>query len=132
MESLQQEQLLQLEERLLQPEIRKSPHSVAQLLSEDFVEFGSSGRVYDKWAVIEQFAGGQSVPMVLSDFEARALAPGVMLATYRVEWRKPTRAPDSDARSVCATHFGPSGVTFLLQWMLSWRHGHDSDSLCHL
>jgi hypothetical protein len=39
------EQLYQLEQRLLQPEVRRSKDDLAILLADDFVEFGSSGRV---------------------------------------------------------------------------------------
>jgi hypothetical protein len=43
-----QQLLYQLEERLLQPEIRHSPAELAKLLADEFVEFGSGGRVYSK------------------------------------------------------------------------------------
>jgi len=36
-----------LEQSLLRPKIRRSPAAVTALLADDFVEFGSSGRVYD-------------------------------------------------------------------------------------
>jgi hypothetical protein len=37
-----EEHLRHLEERLLQPEMRKAAEAVAELLAEDFMEFGSS------------------------------------------------------------------------------------------
>jgi hypothetical protein len=43
----------ELEERLMQPSVRGSPEQVAQLLADDFVEVGKSGRVYDKQQIME-------------------------------------------------------------------------------
>ena len=40
--------LRRLEVRLLQSDVRRSPTAVADLLADEFVEFGSSGRVFDK------------------------------------------------------------------------------------
>ena len=45
--------LRRLEEELLNPEVRRSPDQVGDLLSDDFVEFGSSGGVFNKQQVIE-------------------------------------------------------------------------------
>jgi hypothetical protein len=38
--------LRHLEECLLQPDMRKAAEEVAELLTEDFIEFGSSGRIF--------------------------------------------------------------------------------------
>ena len=45
--------LRELEERLLRAEVRRSPAVVAELLADEFVEFGSSGRVFDKQQMID-------------------------------------------------------------------------------
>lgn len=42
--------LRELEERLLQTDVRKSPEELDQLLADDFVEIGSSGRLFNKKA----------------------------------------------------------------------------------
>lgn len=42
------DELLELEQLLLDPSVRGSPQAVIPLLHPDFVEFGSSGRVYTK------------------------------------------------------------------------------------
>ena len=44
--------LRELEERLLQPDVRRSPRAVADLLADEFVEFGSAGRIFDKPQII--------------------------------------------------------------------------------
>ena len=48
-----EEFLRRLEERLLQPEVRQSAEAVADLLADDFIEFGSSGQVFNKQQIIE-------------------------------------------------------------------------------
>ncbi|MDY7010058.1 MAG: DUF4440 domain-containing protein [Planctomycetota bacterium] len=73
--------LCDLENQLLQPEVRESPNDIDRLLADEFVEFGASGTIYRK----PQCAGGMSsVRMSLSHFDAKILAPGVALTTYRV------------------------------------------------
>jgi hypothetical protein len=78
------EQIYQLEDRLLQPEIRRSKEEIAKLLVDDFVEFGSSGRIFDKIQVVEGLPHSPTVPMVIEDFQIKVLSSNVVLATYRV------------------------------------------------
>jgi hypothetical protein len=78
------EQIYQLEDRLLQPEIRRSKEEIAKLLADDFVEFGSSGRIFDKIQVVEGLPHSPTVPMVIEDFQIKVLSLNVVLATYRV------------------------------------------------
>jgi hypothetical protein len=78
--------LRDLEEQLLRPEVRSSAEAVAALLADEFVEFGSSGRIYDKPQIVAllQQEGGQGGRRTVRDFVARQLADGVILVTYRV------------------------------------------------
>jgi len=78
-----EQHLRSLEERLLQPGIRKSAEEVAALLDDEFVEFGSSGRIFDKQQVVEGLQAESPVRLSLTDFKAVLLAPDVALATYR-------------------------------------------------
>ena len=80
----EEEILRQLEERLLQPDVRKSPEAVGELLADEFVEFGSSGRVFNKQEIIESLQHGAGQQMFITEFRATHLAQGVMLVTYRV------------------------------------------------
>jgi hypothetical protein len=79
--------LRRLEEELLKPEVRRSPGQVGVLLSDDFVEFGSSGGVFNKQQVIEALEqegpADPSIHLSLVDFIARRLASDVILVTYR-------------------------------------------------
>jgi hypothetical protein len=80
--------LRHLEEKLLNPEVRRSPDQVRDLLSDDFVEFGSSGGVYNKQQVIEglkqEGPPDPSISLSLVDFIARRLSSDVILVTYRI------------------------------------------------
>jgi hypothetical protein len=75
-----------LEEALLVPEVRKSAAQIAALLADEFVEIGSSGRIYDKDQIIGQLQqeSGEESLRTVSDFTARELADGLILVTYRI------------------------------------------------
>jgi len=78
-------QLRALEEDLLKPEVRKSADRVSRLLADEFIEFGSSGRVFNKAQIIEaleQEPCDATYRITLVDFTVRRLAPDVMLVTY--------------------------------------------------
>ena len=77
------EVLLKLEERLLKPEIRASKDELTRLLSEDFFEFGSSGRVLYKNQSIGD-VNLSAVRMKLSNFEIHPLSEQIVLTTYRI------------------------------------------------
>jgi hypothetical protein len=56
---------------------------VAELLADDFLEFGSSGRIFTKPQIIESLQHEAPIRVVLREFRTVALAPGVVLVTYR-------------------------------------------------
>lgn len=77
------EHLLQLEERLLKPEIRASKEELTNLLADEFFEFGSSGKVlYQNESIGEEGIG--AVRMKLSNFEIHPLSDEIVLTTYRI------------------------------------------------
>lgn len=84
MEDSLEEHLKQLEEELLQPHVRNSPEAMAKLLADEFVEFGSSGRIYNKVQTLKALGPESTARYSLSDFRAVSLALGVALTTYRV------------------------------------------------
>lgn len=75
--------LFQLENKLLLPEIRTSKEELTNLLSDNFFEFGSSGKVLYK---DEEISGATLgiVQMKMSDFEIHSLSEEIILATYRI------------------------------------------------
>lgn len=84
-----------LEESLLTPEVRGSREATDALLADDFVEFGSSGTVYDKASIVaalqEERAEGAQIELRTADWNVRALSTDAALLTSRVERRE---APD--------------------------------------
>jgi hypothetical protein len=80
-----------LEEALLVPEVRKSAAQIAALLADEFVEIGSSGRIYDKDQIIGQLLqeSGEVSPRTVSDFTARELADGLILVVFQHRRRTP-------------------------------------------
>ena len=73
----------ELEARLHRRAVRNSPETVAALLADDFLEFGKSGRVYDKAQAIAALSADDIDAPEVHDFTARSLAPDVVLVTYR-------------------------------------------------
>ena len=74
----------ELEARLLRPQVRRSPEELSRLLADDFVEFGSSGSVFDKQSIIQALQQGPGARYALQDLQVKLLGPGVALATYVV------------------------------------------------
>jgi hypothetical protein len=94
------QQLRKLEEQLLQSEVRKSAADLDALLANEFVEFGSSGRVFDRRQIIESLRTESPVRRSLLDFKTLPLAPGMVLATYRaVRHGVPGEQPTYSLRS---------------------------------
>ena len=93
MESEHADHLRTLEEQLLQPDVRRSARAIASLLADEFVEFGSSGRVFDKPQIIAALRDEPPIERVLSDFRSTVLAPGVVLVTYRIVRRTASGEP---------------------------------------
>ncbi len=77
------DRLFASEQALLDPAIRRDRTRVAHFLAADFVEFGSSGRVFTRDQILDLLATQQYTPPALEDFACRLIAPHVALVTYR-------------------------------------------------
>lgn len=100
LESSQAAVVRQLEERLLQPEVRKSARDVAHLLADEFIEIGSSGGVFDKQQIIESLQNEPVIHRSFMDFKTSILAPDVILAIYRaIRHGAPGERPTISLRS---------------------------------
>jgi hypothetical protein len=78
-----------LEERLLRPEVRRSPDQVGKLLAADFIEFGSSGTVFSRQQILDGLARESPMELSAADFSTRMLCDRVTLVTYRAMRRDP-------------------------------------------
>jgi hypothetical protein len=97
--------VIELEQRLLEPDVRLDRAALTALLREDFREFGASGRVYDRAGIIETLLAGEGRSATAFDFSATRLSSDVVLLTYRTDppslrtsiW---SRGPDGTWRMV--------------------------------
>jgi hypothetical protein len=76
-------EILNLEKQLLLAEVRGSAERIAELLAEECFEYGASGTIY-RFYRGDTFDHGPQRNWEIVDFEARELAAGVVLATYRL------------------------------------------------
>ena len=76
------ELILKLENELLKPEVRKSPEKLRELLSEEFIEYRSTGLIY-KYNLDDDFYE-DNVSFELIDFNAKELGDDYILSTYKI------------------------------------------------
>lgn len=79
------ERLLEkLERQLLESQARKSG-LVTELLAEEFVEFGSSGRQFNKAQTVAALQAEAPIQVTTTQFKVRLLSPQIALVTYRAQ-----------------------------------------------
>lgn len=76
--SLLEEHILNLEKRLMTYDEK----DLKDLLADDFLEFGSSGKTYSKKAILDGTTA-HSITFTVTDFSIKWLSPDIVLATYR-------------------------------------------------
>ncbi|AVA22866.1 MULTISPECIES: DUF4440 domain-containing protein [unclassified Rhizobium] len=83
--------LKELEERLFDPAMRTSKQALADLLSAEFREIGSSGALYTFHDIVDRLVEGEpdGIWQTLTDFELKMLSGTLALATYRAARRYP-------------------------------------------
>jgi hypothetical protein len=113
-----EDHLKSLEENLVNPAIRRDPTLVAPHLADDFIEFGASGRVFDKASILEDLKNEAPRPAsLLTDFAIRELSPTIILATYRATRFNANGEPIIHSRrSSIWTHVNG-------QWQISFHQG---------
>ena len=113
----------QFEEQLLRPDVRRSTQALDDLLADEFIEFGSSGRVYDKQQIIASLPNEKAVPRTLSQFKTTILAPGVILATYHSTYWNPDKKP---------THSRRCSIWKLIngRWQMIFHQGTLTKEIC--
>lgn len=78
-----QEQLLALEKQLAEPAVRREPKLLTSLLADEFVEFGSSGRIYNKEQIISTLVHQAAGEISICDLKMLPIAPQAALVTYK-------------------------------------------------
>jgi hypothetical protein len=71
------------ERALLDPAVRRDRSRVSALLTEDFIEFGVSGRIWNRAEILALLENEEYTPPNLEDLACRLIAPGVALVTYK-------------------------------------------------
>lgn len=96
--TLNADRLRELEIALHRREVRNSRRAVSELLADEFIEFGSSGTVYNKTQIIEALEK-ESVDrrIAVRDFAVKEIAPGVALITYISEREDPAGGDPASA-----------------------------------
>lgn len=80
------EQIFQLENDLIKSEVRKSAEKINEILSNDFVEFSSSGSEYHYKCgdVFQDEEDERTLDWEILNFKVKKVAENCILATYRV------------------------------------------------
>lgn len=77
------DEIIQLEKKLLDPSIRKSAEELNSLLSPGFIEFGTSGQIYNRKLIVERLAEEIASSVEALDFEGVFLAPDVVQLRFK-------------------------------------------------
>ena len=104
------ELLRRLERSLWDPITRYDGAHMEAVLAPDFVEFGRSGRVYDRAAVLD--VASRDFTAVLSDIAVRLIGDDAALVTYRSELRMEGRVERGNRSSL----WRRDGTTWLLEF----------------
>ena len=92
-------QLISLEEKLLNPLIRKSAEEVFHLLSEDYLEFSSSEKIYYKKDALEALQKEHTQQISAYDFNVNLLTPEFAPVTYTAVKNDKTKNNATSLRS---------------------------------
>ena len=78
--------IFELENELLKPETRQSAEKINELLSDDFIEFCSSGNIYNynKGDVFDKTINSSKIKWEIKEFSTKQLSNECILATYKV------------------------------------------------
>jgi hypothetical protein len=81
--------LIELELRLQVSTTRKDAAALAELLSENFREFGASGRVWNRASILAELSAETPYRIISENFECQRLSSELALLTYVC--KSPTR-----------------------------------------
>jgi hypothetical protein len=104
-------EVIRRELALLTPDVRRDAEQVQALLHPDFVEYGSSGRVWDR-ASVSAATADVAEPVPATDLRPRRLGPDAVLLTYR------TTTPGRAALRSSTWIRGAAG-----QWLMLFHQG---------
>ncbi|MBE9548190.1 MAG: DUF4440 domain-containing protein [Proteobacteria bacterium] len=91
MEKNLEHKLIKLELYLLKPEIRSSESELSYLLSDNFLEFTSTGDSFGKAEALARIPGETSPEFTSNSFEVRELEENVVQLIYRATIKFPAK-----------------------------------------
>ena len=80
-----EEIIYNLELSLLTPEVRNSSEKLNQLLADDFIEYGSSGLIYNKKITLDKLPSDNSSVYNIYDFELIPISDSVLQTRYKTD-----------------------------------------------
>lgn len=83
------DQLIELELHLLKPEVRASEQELDRILSDNFLEFGGSGKSFRKAEAITRLPTEVAPKFTAEGFELRELGPNVAQLIYKATIMRP-------------------------------------------
>ncbi len=101
---------------LLDERVRRDRAQVNALLSEDFVEFGSSGRAWSREEIVALLESETFAPMQAEEFKYARLSEDVALVTYRAVRKDSAPNASVSLRSSIWTKKGK-------EWVLRFHQG---------
>ena len=80
-----EQKIYDLENELQQHEVRKSTERLAELISDDFLEFGSAGLSYTKKDVLTNLPTAGEIKFKMMDFRINVLSEGIVQSLFKTE-----------------------------------------------
>lgn len=75
-----------LELSLMKKEVRRSRNALDKLITEDFIEFGTSGNKYTKTDILERLPNTvENFQYVMSDFSTEIISENLIIANFKTE-----------------------------------------------
>jgi hypothetical protein len=111
------EKLLELEKKLLDPDLRRTPEKLGPLLADDFMEFGSSGHAYDKQRVLFLLRRQNLARLIIEEFRVFEVSVSAALVTYRA---------CSESSHTTASHYSLRSSLWMLRgdaWQMVFHQG---------
>ena len=85
MEENLEEIIFNLETEFQQPEVRRSTQRLSELISDDFREITSSGKVTSKKDCLENLPKASRIKFVMTNFKMYVLSPDVVQTLFKTE-----------------------------------------------
>jgi hypothetical protein len=113
----------ELEEKLLSSEVRRNREELERLISPDFIEYGSSGKIYNYFGTIAHLLAnsGDLFDYAFVNFKTRRLSEDIILALYILETEKNRRIIISNRSSLWRWEVNAAGKD--AAWRLIFHQG---------